>query len=426
MGLSLGEAQVRSSLDQPLLVEIELKLAPQEQAQNLELELADPKYFHAQGLPYPVGLKQLNIETRQLTDGRWLAQLRSNNAIDTPLLSLMLKAKNGSGELLKSYDLFLSPAPEQQAIVKAPTAAKPVFKTKMNIDVEKIGLHYGPVQPGDTLSTVAVKMRGQRPLQLNALVAQLHHDNPDAFINKDVNRLRVGSRLYLAPQQLAALPLRKQRNIAQQQTIVRAESGRIYGPVKAGDSLSIIAQQLRPDPTIPLTEAMEVILAANPDAFIQQNPSLLKQGKVLHYPTDKADIKQPTVAASTPTPTNKLQRLREQMQSLRAELQTSVHMVQQLRQQNVQLQQQTASVEQWLQLQHDQLLAQEMSQPDPKQLLAQAQQDNPFNHSAMFTALGGLLLLSMPLFSIHSQRKQRARLPHFGARKMLPAPRTPA
>src|SRR5690606_13564172 len=60
------------------------------------------------------------------------------------------------------------------------------------------------------------------------------------------------------------------------------------GPVAEGQTLWSIAQQVRPDPAVTMNQVMLAIQRANPEAFIDDNINLLKQGAVLRIPGQEA------------------------------------------------------------------------------------------------------------------------------------------
>ncbi len=62
-------------------------------------------------------------------------------------------------------------------------------------------------------------------------------------------------------------------------------SGKTYGPVAFGETLSAIARQLRPDPSISIQRMMDAILSANPGAFSRPNVNSLLAGKKLRIPS---------------------------------------------------------------------------------------------------------------------------------------------
>jgi len=65
---------------------------------------------------------------------------------------------------------------------------------------------YGPVARGETLWSIAQKIRTPDAMSLFELMAWLHENNPEAFIARDINRLREGALLVLPPEVSAAAP----------------------------------------------------------------------------------------------------------------------------------------------------------------------------------------------------------------------------
>ena len=69
--------------------------------------------------------------------------------------------------------------------------------------------------------------------------------------------------------------------------------------VQPGDSLSVIAQRIE-NRSIGLWPAVEAIFAANPDAFMDNDPNKLKAGSWLEIPS--FDGREPVIAEATPAP----------------------------------------------------------------------------------------------------------------------------
>lgn len=74
-----------------------------------------------------------------------------------------------------------------------------------------------------------------------------------------------------------------------------------YGPVKSGETLAAIADRLRPGSSFSRPQMMAILLAGNPQAFTNGNPSTLRAGTTLKVPTPQALGVQGAPAAP-PTP----------------------------------------------------------------------------------------------------------------------------
>ncbi|MBL8260248.1 MAG: hypothetical protein JNM60_10605 [Candidatus Competibacteraceae bacterium] len=89
---------------------------------------------------------------------------------------------------------------------------------------------------------------------------------------------------------------------------VSFEGATSYGPVQPGETLSGIANRVRPSGAVDLRQMMSILLAGNPGAFSNGNPSLLRRGATLKVPSAQAlgvqGASAPAVAAPTaPAPT---------------------------------------------------------------------------------------------------------------------------
>ncbi len=69
---------------------------------------------------------------------------------------------------------------------------------------------------------------------------------------------------------------------------VSFEGASSYGPVRTGETLIGIANQVRPSTAISLPQMMAILVAGNPEAFINGNPSRLRAGSVLRVPSAQA------------------------------------------------------------------------------------------------------------------------------------------
>ena len=79
--------------------------------------------------------------------------------------------------------------------------------------------------------------------------------------------------------------------IAESKRIEVYATSQSYWDVQAGDSLSLIVQQLIAKPSAARQKLMNEILSLNPDAFINANPDRLKAGTRLWLPNGTDDIR---------------------------------------------------------------------------------------------------------------------------------------
>jgi pilus assembly protein FimV len=69
---------------------------------------------------------------------------------------------------------------------------------------------------------------------------------------------------------------------------VSFEGASLYGPVRPGETLLAIANRVRPSTAISLPRMMAILVAGNPEAFINGNPDALRAGSTLKVPTQQA------------------------------------------------------------------------------------------------------------------------------------------
>lgn len=211
--LELGDAQVNSSLGQPLRASIAYALAPNEQL------LGSCVSLHS-GYPEN-GLPVVSAARISVADG--VISIVGNSVIRDPLVSMRIDVRCPyTANLSREYMLFVDPAdmPGQLASranvaaapaitaapVQAPVAARmtPAGSRRAGASIEPIaGGTRHRVQPGESLSEIAQAI-ANRPVGLWAAVGAIFDANPDAFIDNDPNRLKAGSWLVIPDLGVAA------------------------------------------------------------------------------------------------------------------------------------------------------------------------------------------------------------------------------
>lgn len=82
---------------------------------------------------------------------------------------------------------------------------------------------------------------------------------------------------------------------------VSFEGASTYGPVRSGETLSGIANRVRPSTTISVPQMMSILVAGNPGAFADGNPNILRRGAILRVPTAQALGMEGTAAVPPPS-----------------------------------------------------------------------------------------------------------------------------
>lgn len=259
--LGLGQIQVISQRDQPLLAEIPIISTDPSELETLQARLASPETFARIGLAPPQGIvSDLQFAVALSANGRPVIRVTSAAPVQQSLLTFLLEVNWGQGRLVREYS----------ALVDTPqTAAAPVQPP-----IEEAVAAVGRVE---TPSSGAI-VRAPEPLPPEPLPAEPKAPEPTrpAFAETP-----------------AAIPLQPQGEVSASAPVAPAapiplpSSSDQTHTVRRGETLGGIAGSLgRSDG---LDQTIVALLRANPDAFIGGNANRLKVGAVLRIPGD-ADI----------------------------------------------------------------------------------------------------------------------------------------
>ncbi|MFC6188890.1 FimV family protein [Pseudoxanthomonas mexicana] len=237
LALGLGEIKVKSQPGQPLLAEIPIISSEPGELEQLRARLASPTTFERVGLPRPQGLvNELDFSVALDEAGRPVVRVTSRTPVDVPAVNFLIEVDWGQGRLVREYSALVSApgtlAATGQPVIDAPVAA-----------------------PTDTIARPAQPVVATPPESVPAERAPLPAP-PRAP----------------APAPVAAAPA------------PQVAPGDALAPVRRGQSLSQVAAPLARAQGYTLDQAMVALLRANPEAFINGNINLLKQGAVLRVP----------------------------------------------------------------------------------------------------------------------------------------------
>ncbi|MDX8395979.1 MAG: FimV/HubP family polar landmark protein, partial [Mariprofundaceae bacterium] len=201
--VGFGTANLKSHLGEDFKVQVPLLLSENEQVGDFIIELASPDEYRKMGLNSPKGLALLrvSVETSSLHGNQVF--ITSVEAIQEPLVTVLLKARKGRGQYFKYMQFFLDPI-QNIAPPKAQYAKHKIMPVKQvteeKIDDEKDDSkvwnrvsNYGPVRAGDSLSVIAFRIRKDRRWHSKQIMMALYKNNPDAFIDGNINQLRQGA-----------------------------------------------------------------------------------------------------------------------------------------------------------------------------------------------------------------------------------------
>jgi pilus assembly protein FimV len=256
--LGLGQIQVISQRDQPLLAEIPIISNDPSELESLQARLASPETFARIGLAPPQGIVSgLQFAVALSADGRPVIRVTSAAPVQQPLLTFLLEVNWGQGRLVREYSALIdtpqtAAAPVQPPIEEAATVAATVeTPTSGAIVRAPEPLPPEPLPPPPEATPVAKPGFAETPTAIPL------NPQPEASASAPV-----------AP----AAPLPLPSTDGQTHTVRRGETlAGIAGGLRRGYSLD---------------QTIVALLRANPDAFIGGNANRLKAGAVLRLPDD--------------------------------------------------------------------------------------------------------------------------------------------
>jgi len=227
--VSLEKIEVASHLGEPFFAEVLLKLENNELASKVFVEIAAPSDYKIFEVYRDPILKSIRADVA--SDKRGVrVELSSRSRIKAPFFNLVLKIRYGRVSHFKKFPVFLDAAKSiSQAAVKEPQPTVEAIKQPASAMPRRTSLtksagqtfipepstapevpvkpeakyyegwaridRYGPIVRGDTLSTVAERLRIDYRYTRNQIMLALFEKNSSSFDQNNINLLKAGSRL---------------------------------------------------------------------------------------------------------------------------------------------------------------------------------------------------------------------------------------
>jgi len=229
----LGRLTVMSALGQPLRAEIEVVSLERGEAESLAARLASADAFRQANLELSPTLQNLRFAVERRPNNRHVIVMTSPSSVTEPFLDILVELSWASGRLVREYTFLLDPpdfkgqssqtagvtppaavaaakpaaqaptapapaepAPRAQAPAPRPVAPTPAPAPAPSAPAPAaaggaVAAGTYQVASGDTLAKIAQQnMREGATLQ--QMLVALYRANEDAFINRNMNRLRAG------------------------------------------------------------------------------------------------------------------------------------------------------------------------------------------------------------------------------------------
>jgi len=174
--VTVGPAVVSSSLGEPLRVEFPLLRISAAESRDLQARLADESAYAAARLERSADLNGLELSLQTRSDGNRVLVLRGQQPVQAPYIDVLIELRWAGGRLLRDLTVLL----------QANASDKPPSLPPSRL----------VVQPGDTASDLARNHKDEQ-ISLEQMLLALLKQNPEAFVEDNVNRLKAGTILTL-------------------------------------------------------------------------------------------------------------------------------------------------------------------------------------------------------------------------------------
>ncbi len=258
---SLGKITVLSALGQPLRAELEVN-ATREEMVGMAAKLAPADAFRQAGIDYVSVLSDLRFEVEKRSDGKPVINISSAKPVNEPFLDFLVELNWSSGRLIREYTFLLDPpdiasnaagrplsvveakpvktvpggvtltevpvpvpesaeAPAFAPVVKPAPVVAPKSEDLPKSNEAKITLDKGEThltRSGETLGKIASANRHDG-VSLEQMLVGLYQKNPEAFIGKNLNRLKSGAILSIPEKaEVEAIPESEAKKVLLTQT----------------------------------------------------------------------------------------------------------------------------------------------------------------------------------------------------------------
>lgn len=205
--LELGEISSRAPLGQNLSASIELGGVADLSSDDVLVSLASADDFERLGVDRNVVTSGLTFTPDIGRNGRGVIHVKTSRPVREPYLNFVLQVVWPQGRLVREFTVLLDPpsyvaspvtppavapltaarAPQAQPLVQSASAATPADSYR--------------IQRNDALWDIASRNRPAGGVSVMQTMAAIQRMNPDAFVEGNINRLKVGQVLRLPSEQ---------------------------------------------------------------------------------------------------------------------------------------------------------------------------------------------------------------------------------
>lgn len=241
----LGKLTINSALGQPLNAEIDLVSLQAGELESLTAKVAPPEAFRDARIEYASSLRLLRFSVEKRAGGQPYLKVTSVGAINEPFLDALIEVTWPQGRIQREYPILLDPPGYSQKPTAPTVAAAPASAA--------------PQTPPASAPAASSSTAAPAPAATVTPAATTGTGTPSA-----------SAELTTPPG-----------------TPAGAASGDSYGPVKKGDTLRKIAEEVKPS-NVNLEQMLVALYRENKTAFVNNNMNRLKAGQILKVPS--ADV----------------------------------------------------------------------------------------------------------------------------------------
>ena len=281
--LGLGNAEVRSYLNEPLETRIELIGATQEELNSVTASLASAADFDYLGITRTVSVP---LHFRVIAEPENpVVEVTSRLPVKDPAVQLLLEVRWSGGRMLREYTLFIDPptfgarAPAPRVSSRAPVSQSAAATREDYPDPDAIDVVETVKEAPAVPVTLDVETKPETPpdegqAMVDSIPEQVSPEDSASPADET------------GPEESAVTAVQSTSADSSERTEVSTldPDAREYGPVERGETLWAIASDYTRGTAYSANQAMLAIQRMNPDAFGGNNINSLKRGEILRLP----------------------------------------------------------------------------------------------------------------------------------------------
>lgn len=280
--LQLGQIQVKSALNQPLVAAIPLHPKNLTELDGLSVALAPAQDFARAGLQLTPTSQSLRFHVVTDNNGQKLILVTSSTPITDPYLDFLVQVNTREGKQVREFVVLLNPviAAPAPAVQAAPVAAAPAAAEQPAELPPASAFAQPSPPPASSAPQPAQPTQAAQPTQ----PAQPAPAPPPARQAWPMPAPQPAPAPPPPAPPAQPAPLAQPLPAQPASTATAPAAGESI-PIKHGDTLYHIASEATRGTDVSINQMMVAMLAANPDAFNKDNVNGLRAGAILRIPT---------------------------------------------------------------------------------------------------------------------------------------------